>query len=80
MTMADFLSLALGTGLGPVLALAIMAIMAGIGYKIAGKGGGVVAMLFSVVALYIFNFIPVYILISIIVAVGVIALYEYKVS
>ncbi|MUN29982.1 hypothetical protein [Sulfuracidifex metallicus] len=58
--MTDALSLALSTGLGPVLGIIIMVAIAGIAYKMAGTFASVVVMIALDFALTFLDFLPIF--------------------
>lgn len=57
--MTDFISLALSTGLGPVIAIIIILAMMGLTYKIAGRIPAVMTGIASTFALMFLDFLPV---------------------
>jgi uncharacterized membrane protein YkgB len=58
--MTDAISLALSTGLGPVVAIIIILTMMGLTYKIVGRTPSIVTGIASIFALMFLDFIPVY--------------------
>ncbi|EHP68357.1 hypothetical protein MetMK1DRAFT_00027870 [Metallosphaera yellowstonensis MK1] len=58
--MTDAISLALSTGLGPVVAIIIILIMMGLTYKIVGRTPSIVTGIASIFALMFLDFIPLY--------------------
>ncbi len=57
---ADAVSLALSTGLGPVIGVIIILIMMGLAYKMAGKIPAVLVGIASTFALTFLDFLPIY--------------------
>jgi hypothetical protein len=58
--MTDAISLALQTGLGPVIAVVIIISLMGLTYKIAGRIPAVITGIASTFALMFLNFIPIF--------------------
>ncbi len=58
--MTDAISLALSTGLGPVVSVIIILIMMGLTYKMAGKIPAIITGIASTFALMFMDFLPVY--------------------
>ncbi|WP_009990808.1 DUF5489 family protein [Saccharolobus solfataricus] len=58
--MTDAISLALQTGLGPVIAVVIILALMGLTYKIAGKIPAVMTGVASVFTLMFLDFLPLY--------------------
>ncbi len=58
--MTDAISLALQTGLGPVVGVIIIIIMMGLTYKMAGKIPAIITGIASTFALMFMDFLPVY--------------------
>jgi uncharacterized membrane protein YkgB len=58
--MSDAVSLALQTGLGPVIAVIIILVMMGLTYKIAGKIPSMIVGVASTFALMFMDFLPIY--------------------
>jgi hypothetical protein len=58
--MTDAISMALSTGLGPVIGVIIVIIMMGLTYKMAGRIPAVISGIASTFALMFLDFIPVY--------------------
>ncbi len=58
--MTDAISLALGTGLGPIIAVIIILIMMGLTYKMAGRIPAIISGIASTFALMFLNFLPVF--------------------
>jgi hypothetical protein len=58
--MTDAISLALQTGLGPVVSVIIILIMMGLTYKMAGKIPAIITGIASTFALMFMDFLPVY--------------------
>jgi len=58
--MTDAISLALQTGLGPVIAVIIVITMMGLTYKMTGKIPAVITGIASTFALMFMDFMPVY--------------------
>jgi hypothetical protein len=58
--MTDALSLALSTGLGPVLGVVIMLAISGIAYKMAGTFASVIVMIALDFALTFLDFLPLF--------------------
>ncbi len=58
--MTDAISLALQTGLGPVIAVIIVLVMMGLTYKMAGKIPAVLTGIASSFALMYLDFLPVF--------------------
>ncbi len=58
--MTDAISLALSTGLGPVVSVIIIIIMMGLTYKMAGKIPAIITGIASTFALMFMDFLPVY--------------------
>ncbi len=58
--MTDAISLALSTGLGPVIAIVIIIIFMGLTYKMAGRIPAVLVGIASTFALMFLDFLPVY--------------------
>jgi hypothetical protein len=58
--MTDAISLALQTGLGPVIAAVIILVMMGLTYKMAGKVPAIITGIASTFALMFMDFLPIY--------------------
>ncbi|ACP34304.1 hypothetical protein LS215_0150 [Sulfolobus islandicus L.S.2.15] len=58
--MTDAISLALSTGLGPVIAVIIILAMMGLTYKMAGKIPAIITGIASTFALMFMNFLPIF--------------------
>ncbi len=58
--MTDVISLALSTGLGPVLAVVVILIFMGLAYKMAGKIPAIMVGIVSTFALMVMDFIPLF--------------------
>jgi len=58
--MTDAVSLALSTGLGPVVAVIIILIMMGLTYKMAGKIPAILVAIASTFALTFLDFLPIF--------------------
>jgi hypothetical protein len=58
--MTDAISLALGTGLGPIIAVIIILVLMGLTYKMAGRIPAVIVGVSSTFALMFLDFLPVY--------------------
>ncbi|AQQ16852.1 C81 [Sulfolobus spindle-shaped virus Lassen] len=58
--MTDAISLALQTGLGPVIAVIIIIAMMGLTYKMAGKIPAIITGIASTFALMFLNFLPIF--------------------
>jgi len=58
--MTDAISLALQTGLGPVIAVIIIIAMMGLTYKMVGKIPAIITGIASTFALMFMDFLPVY--------------------
>ncbi|QGA87252.1 hypothetical protein [Sulfolobus spindle-shaped virus] len=58
--MTDAISLALGTGLGPIIAIVIIIAMMGLTYKMAGKISAIIVGIGATFAMMFLDFIPVY--------------------
>ena len=58
--MTDAISLALQTGLGPVIAAVIILVMMGLTYKMAGKVPAIITGIASTFALMFTDFLPIY--------------------
>jgi hypothetical protein len=65
----DAISLALQTGLGPVIAVIIVVVMMGLTYKMTGKIPAIITGIASTFALMFMDFLPVYWGVAIIFAV-----------
>ncbi len=66
--MTDAVSLALQTGLGPVVAVIIILITMGLTYKMAGKTPAILVAIASTFALTFMDFLPIFWGVSIIFA------------
>ncbi|MQL56430.1 DUF5489 family protein [Acidianus ambivalens] len=58
--MADAISLALSTGLGPVIAIIIILVFMGLTYKMAGKIPAIIVGIASTFALTFMDFLPLF--------------------
>jgi uncharacterized membrane protein YkgB len=58
--MTDAISMALSTGLGPVIAVIIILIMMGLTYKMVGKIPSIIVGIASTFALMFMDFLPIY--------------------
>lgn len=58
--MTDVISMALGTGLGPVIGIIIIVTMMGITYKIAGRVPAVLVGIATTFTLMYIDFLPVF--------------------
>lgn len=58
--MTDAVSLALSTGLGPVIGIIIILVFMGLVYKMAGKIPSLLVGIASTFALMVMDFLPVY--------------------
>jgi len=58
--MTDAISLALQTGLGPVVGVIIILVIMGLTYKMAGKIPAIITAIASTFALMFMDFMPVY--------------------
>jgi uncharacterized membrane protein YkgB len=58
--MTDAISLALQTGLGPVIAVIIIMVLMGLTYKMAGKIPAILTGIASTFALMFMDFLPLY--------------------
>jgi chromate transport protein ChrA len=67
--MTDAISLALSTGLGPVIAVIIILVMMGLTYKMAGRIPAVFTAIASTFALMFLDFLPIFWGIAIIFAI-----------
>jgi uncharacterized membrane protein YkgB len=56
--MSDFISLALSTGMGPVVSVIIIFVMMGLVYKMAGPVPSVISAFISTFALTYMDFLP----------------------
>ncbi len=56
----DAVSLALSTGLGPVVAVVIIIALMGLAYKMAGKIPAILVAIASAFALTFMNFLPIF--------------------
>ncbi|AAQ73274.1 DUF5489 family protein [Sulfolobus spindle-shaped virus 2] len=66
--MTDAISLALSTGLGPVVAIIIILVMMGLTYKMAGKIPSILVGIASTFALMFLDFLPLFWAITVIFA------------
>jgi chromate transport protein ChrA len=66
--MTDAVSLALSTGLGPVVAVVIIVALMGLTYKMAGKIPAILTAIASTFALTFMDFLPIFWGVSIIFA------------
>jgi chromate transport protein ChrA len=58
--MTDAISLALGTGLGPIIAVIVILVLMGLTYKMAGRIPATITGIASTFALMFLDFLPVY--------------------
>jgi len=58
--MTDAISMALSTGLGPVIGVIIIIVMMGLTYKMAGRIPAIITGIASTFALMFLDFLPVY--------------------
>lgn len=58
--MTDAISLALSTGLGPIIAIIIILILMGLTYKMAGKVPAIIVGIASSFVLTFMDFLPIY--------------------
>ncbi|ACZ35780.1 DUF5489 family protein [Sulfolobus spindle-shaped virus 7] len=58
--MTDAISLALSTGLGPVVAIIIILVMMGLTYKMAGKIPALLVGIASTFTLMVMDFLPIF--------------------